>query len=358
MRRILVILPSWVGDVCMATPVLRYLAAQHPNCELVLFGRPMLAELVAGLPWVHSFLPGSMRGSAAISELRTIRRARCDALLVLPNSFRSALFGRFTAITERVGRARDGRSLLLTRALGTSTRVHSAVDDYADLAQWWVGAPLTDRRLELAVTDEDKSKARTLLGESATHEPLKEGPRSLILLNPGANRPDKRWSAGSFARAALEIQAVHRSAGIDSAHSVIAVTGNRSESSLCAQIAKECGAIDLCAQGISLGSLKAILTRTMLLITNDTGPRAMAAALETPTVALFGPTDCRFTPLDYPLERRLVAEPFLTADRIADDHKPLCAIDRISVGDVVAAARSLDARLAPSAPSPASRVLP
>ena len=94
-----------------------------------------------------------------------------------------------------------------------------------------------------------------------------------------------------------------------------------------------------------LGSLKAILQRTALLITNDTGPRHIAAALDTPTIALFGPTDCRWTPTDYPYEQRIISEPFLTEDRIADDHAMLCAIERISVGDVLHAAQTLDQSL-------------
>ncbi len=341
MKSILVILPSWVGDVCMATPAVRHIARHFPKARIVLFGRPMLEPLVAGLPFVHSFHGGSMRGRGALRELRAIRRERFDALVLLPNSFRSALFGRFCGISHRVGTCRDGRSMLLTRGFANTARVQSAVDAYADLAQWWTRSPLTDRHLELALTDADETNARALLRDdrSSSSTPC----RDLILLNPGANRIDKRWPAASFARAALELAAHARAAGTPRR---IAVTGNPSEATLCAEIAQACQAIDLVARGVSLGSLKGILNRTALLLTNDTGPRSMAAALNTPTISLFGPTDCRFTPLDYPLEQRLTAEPFLTHDCIADDHKELCAIDRISVGDVIAAARALESRLA------------
>lgn len=342
MKSILVILPSWVGDVCMATPSVRHIAQQFPNARIVLFGRPMLEPLIAGLPFVHSFLAGSMRGAPALRELRTIRRERFDAVVLLPNSFRSALFGRLCAISQRVGTARDGRAWLLTHPFATAQRVQSTVDSYADLAQWWTNSPLTDRHLELAVTAADDAQARALLGDDSTNS--SSHGRDLILLNPGANRNDKRWPAQSFARAALELSALARAAGTPRR---IAVTGNLSEATLCADIATRCQAIDLVARGISLGSLKGILQRTALLLTNDTGPRSIAAALNTPTIALFGPTDHRFTPLDYPFEQRLIAEPFLTEDCIADDHKELCAIDRISVGDVIAAARLLEDRLSP-----------
>jgi ADP-heptose:LPS heptosyltransferase len=67
----------------------------------------------------------------------------------------------------------------------------------------------------------------------------------------------------------------------------------------------------------------------------------MAAALRAPCLTLFGPTDHRWTPCDYPLERRVIAEPFLGADSLADDHAAHCAINRITIADVVHTARAL-----------------
>ena len=97
--------------------------------------------------------------------------------------------------------------------------------------------------------------------------------------------------------------------------------------------------IDLTQRGAGLGSLKAVIRRTALVITNDTGPRHIAAALGTPIVSLFGPTDHRWTSQKLPNEQIILAEPFLPEELIADHHPKLCAIDRITVEDVLAAAR-------------------
>ncbi|MHC5114978.1 MAG: glycosyltransferase family 9 protein, partial [Planctomycetota bacterium] len=78
-----------------------------------------------------------------------------------------------------------------------------------------------------------------------------------------------------------------------------------------------------------------------LLVTNDTGPRHLAAALGTPVVTLFGPTDHRWTTLADIRERRLLAEPFLPAELVADRHPKVCTIDRIEVEDVLAAAAGM-----------------
>ena len=335
-RNILVILPSWVGDACMATPVLRHLAQHRPGARIAVFGRANLRPLMDGLPWVNSFQAGAMRGAKAIGEVRRIRAERFDAVLLLPNSFRSAAFARLSGIAHRAGTDRDGRGWLLNHGFAQETSLQSAAAAYASLASWWTGSPLTDQHIELHVTEQDRSAAEILLPEL----PVKahEAHRDLILLNPGANREDKRWPADHFVQAARALS-LARPAG--DPPRPIAVNGGPSEAALCAEIAKKSGGIDLCARGVMLGSLKAILQRTALLVTNDTGPRHIAAALNTPTIALFGPTDCRWTPTDYPYEQRIISEPFLTEDRVADDHAALCTIDRISVGDVLHAAHTL-----------------
>ncbi len=338
-RRVLIILPSWVGDACMATPLLRHLAEQRPDSKFSAFGRPSLRPLMDGLPWITRFHAGSMRARAARREIQCIRREQFDAVLLLPNSFRSALFARLTGIRHRAGISRDARGWLLTHRLARRQSgshrgtPRSALDEYASLAEWWTGKPLTDRRVALRVTDSERAQASELLKGC-----LDSTRNDLILLNPGANRTDKRWSAANFARAA---HALSLSRPPGDPPRPIAVTGGPAEAQLCASVAAQCDGIDLCARGISIGSLKAVLERTALLVTNDTGPRHIAAALGTPTVALFGPTDCRWTPLDYPNERRVVANPFLPEESIADDHPALCSIDKICVEDVLHAAHAI-----------------
>ena len=324
----------------MATPVLRHLAQHRPNARIVVFGRANLRPLMNGLPWINSFHAGAMRGVNAIGEVRHIRAERFDAVLLLPNSFRSAAFARLTGIAHRAGTDRDGRGWLLTQRFAQEKSLQSAATAYASLASWWTGVPLVDQHIELRVTEQDRLAAQNLLVEMPADAIGATSPtRNLILLNPGANREDKRWPADQFVHAARALS-LARPAGDPPRQ--IAVNGGPSEAALCAEIAEKSGGIDLCARGVMLGSLKAILQRTSLLITNDTGPRHIAAALQTPTISLFGPTDCRWTPTDYPHERRLISEPFLTEDRVADDHSSLCAIDRISVGDVLHAAHTLD----------------
>ena len=183
-----------------------------------------------------------------------------------------------------------------------------------------------DESPQLFVTDAAAQAAENLL----------EGVnRPFALLNPGASKIAKRWPAGRFAQLADHL---HREVEFD-----VVMTGSPGESELLAEIAAAATVpiTNLAARGVTLSSLKAVAARASVMITNDTGPRHIAAALGTPLVTLFGPTDPRWTTLPDVSEHRVVAEPFLLEELVADDHPKACDIERIRVGDVLHAVQAL-----------------
>jgi ADP-heptose:LPS heptosyltransferase len=92
--------------------------------------------------------------------------------------------------------------------------------------------------------------------------------------------------------------------------------------------------------GITVGALKGIVRGARLMVTNDTGPRHIAAAFGVPLVSLFGPTDHRWTTIptrpEGP-EELLLADPTLPETELANDHPERCRIDRIGLEAVVRA---------------------
>ncbi len=331
LESLLVVCPSWVGDTVMATPVLRAVRTAQPGARIIGAMRPGLEELLAGSGWLDEIVAAETKTLAGPWRMaRRVRRiaGRPGAALVLPNSFRAALLGRLAGSRQTIGYDRNCRGPLLTHTLAWEPALGPvpAVDYYAKLAEWALGSQLADRRLKLAVTETQQAAATRLL------EGVK-GP--FVVLNPGANRPDKRWPPSRFAAVA---EALAKTYGLEAV-----LTGSTSERGIVeAVVSRADGPIhNLLSRGISLGSLKAVIQRADLLITNDTGPRHIAAALGTPIVTLFGPTDHRWTTIDYPRERILLAEPFLTSDLVADENPARCSIDRIAVGDVLRAADQL-----------------
>lgn len=324
--RIVIVCPSWVGDCVMATPVYRAVRQALPKVKTVAAVRKGLDEVLQGSPWFDEIIVSDMKG--LLGPLRLAKAIRGDgtgAVLLLPNSFRAGLGARLSRIPLRIGYQCDGRGWLLTHKLlpPTTKAPISAVNYYATLAAFAlnISADAFNHRIELGMTEAQHHKADEL---------LQDVQGDFILLNPGANRADKRWPAERFARVADTLASSHHGLSI-------VVNGSANEREVIDEVlaAAKTPLIDLSKRGGTLGSLKAVIARAKLVLTNDTGPRHIAAALGTPVMTLFGPTDHRWTTLQGAQERILLAEPFLPEQLIADRHAKACAIEKISVGDVV-----------------------
>lgn len=353
-QRILVVLPSWVGDAVMATPALRLLRECLRGAFIGALTRPGLQELLGPSDlfdeWHTDPRAGVMGPKRAAAK---VRPRRYQWAILLTGSFSSALTTRVAGIPRRFGYERDARGMLLTDTLTPPKRRDtppydksstdpgawapiSAVNYYADL----VGLALTEAGLkpgspgplELSLRREEELAAADLL-ESAG---IRDRER-LVVLNPGGNRDNKRWPADRFAALADHL-AEHYGC-------TILINGSPAEAELAQRVAdltrEQTPAYPLPQLGITLASLKGVLSRSKLLVTNDTGPRHIATALAVPSVTLFGPTDARWTTLKSRDAVEVLADPTLDQSEVANDHPERCAITKIGLGDVVKACAGL-----------------
>ena len=135
---LLVRLPNWVGDVCMALPALRALEAA--GFAPVLAGKGWAADLLAGHDWPLVKLPaGTRAGARALREAHTPRRG-----LLLTNSIGSALALRLAGVSA-LGHRNEGRAFLLGRALARVDGLHEVEVFWrlaAATAEWLGCVPL------------------------------------------------------------------------------------------------------------------------------------------------------------------------------------------------------------------------
>jgi len=308
-------IPSWVGDVVMATPALAAIRKRFSRSHLVHLMRPYVADVLTGTDFCNEqiFWPshptvspppsgnptsdrtrqGHTRGH--LDLIRRLRAQRFDLTVMLTNSFRSALVARLAGIRQRVGYARDGRGWLLTdrlhapRSAGKFLPV-PALDYYNELARS-VGCENISDQLLLGTTPEDEQAIDRRLGEPDRRRPL-------VVLNPGANFGSaKCWPAEKYAALADEMTTRYGAR-------VVASLGPKEQ-----EIARRLGAaarqplevfID---PPLGLGPLRALIRRCQLLVTNDTGPRHFAAAFGVPVVTVFGSSDPAWTDTRYAGER-------------------------------------------------------
>ena len=181
-RRVAALLPNWVGDAVMFTPTLRAIRARFPEAELVLFARPGPAAVLTPNPWTGRVVAAA---GGMLADARRLRRERPDLAVLGPNSFRSALTARLARAERRCGYDRDGRGFLLTDRLAPpresngSFAAISALDYYLALAGH-LGCDVSERRMELSVSDADAAAAEELLTAAGA-----DRSRPLVLLNPG-----------------------------------------------------------------------------------------------------------------------------------------------------------------------------
>ena len=361
--RLLVVLPSWLGDVVMATPALRLLRDRLRGSFIAGLVRPEMSAVLAGtdlLDELHADRKGGVMGPKHVAA--RLRPRRYDSALLLTNSFSSALAVRVAGIPRRIGYDRDARGLLLTHPIRAPERDGStllrrrwapvpAVRYYLDAACELLRCAGFDPPampddpaalpagivIELATTPDEERAADALLERAALAPSA-----PFALLNPGGNDRAKRWPADRFACLAEHLARAHDLA--------VLVNGSPSERDLAAEVCRGAGfrTASLPELGVGIGSLKAIVRRARLMVTNDTGPRHLAAAFGTPLVSLFGPTDHRWTtiptrplPNGEPSEAIILADPALPAGELANDHPDRCRIDRIGFETVRDAADRL-----------------
>ncbi len=276
-------MPTWVGDAVLATPLIEAIHDRHPHAVKDFLIKPSLRGLLDDAPWLGRVHEWSDAGG--FWPLRAeLASARYDWAILLPNSLRPALLTWLARARRRVGYARNGRSPLLTDRLPfPDTRGRTVpfrmVEFYGAIGAT-LGVEGCHRPLKLHVGEQVAARAARLF---ETHGVTGDTP--LIGVNPGAKYgSSKLWPARHFAEAADAL--IERTGGR------IVVLAGPGEDELAGDIrCRMTGdAVVLPSSDVDLGVLKGVLRRLDLLISNDTGPRHMAAAVGVPTVTIFGPT--------------------------------------------------------------------
>jgi heptosyltransferase II len=318
-EKILIVQPNWVGDAVMATPMLRAIRRLYPDAHISYLLRRYVMPIYAGMPWADQLITyrtgktKAKAGKGFFDLAARLRRGGFDLAILLPNSFKSALVCKMAGIDRIVGYERDGRGFLLSdKLLPVKERGKFVptpiVKYYLGLAHY-LGSQERDLGLELFITEHERREAQEIFSRCGLPADLERpGARSgspLILLNPGAQYGQaKCWLPEYFARLgdrfAQELGAT------------VMISAAPRERPIVEAIARQMAQppADLSAAGLGLGSLKEIVRRCDLVITNDTGPRHMAAAFGVPVVTLFGPTHPQWTETNFPRERKVAVKVF------------------------------------------------
>jgi heptosyltransferase II len=330
-EKILIRGPNWVGDAVLAIPAMKAVRESFPQAEITLLVRPWVAGLFTSAPFLDKLWseekPSSVADWARLT--RQIRRRKFDLALLLPNSFESALMTFLGGVPRRVGYATDGRRWMLTNSIAPSEVRRHQVHYYLDLVKI-LSASADLPSIHIQATSEERATARRLLRAEGVPD---DAP--FLVLNPGAAYgAAKRWHEDRFAGVASVLAKELRLR--------VALIGSEKERSIAGQIADRMTPRPAVLTGkTTLEALIGVLAEASLMITNDSGPMHIAAALGVPTVAVFGSTDDLVTgpygPRTRIVKHAVECSPCLLRE-CPIDHR---CMNGVSVEDVCSAARDL-----------------
>lgn len=271
-HKTLIVAPNWIGDAVMAIPFLRALARERPAGSIAVLARRGPGA-VLGATGAEVILRRGL-----LSDAATIRSRRFDEAWLLPNSFRSAVAPFLARVPERIGYATDGRGALLTTKPHPPRGIVHQLRDYDALLLRRGIAPDRDPP-RLSPPPAARARAEAALAAAGM-----AGAGRPIFLAPGAAFSwTKRWPPERFGRLAAILSA--------RGHAPAFVIGPGEETLAALAAAAAAPGTPVLGADLDPVELAALFLLARAVVANDSGPMHLAAAVGTPIVAIFGPTD-------------------------------------------------------------------
>ena len=288
--KILVRATNWVGDAIMGLPAVRAVRARFPEAHISVLALPYVADIYRGqgiadelIGYERSGRHSGIRGREKLAA--ELRAKKFDTAVLLQNAFDAAWIVWRAGIPERIGYNRDGRGLLLTKAIPVPRAGEIPAHEkfyYLELLKraGWIESVPDIARISLAVSDEQAGRAEDKLRSYGSQ------PGSVrIAVGAGASYGSaKCWPPERFAAAINQLARERRTE--------IILFGTASEAAVSGAIRSglEQAPLDLTGK-TEIADLPALLSRCTSFLGNDSGAMHVAAAVGLPVVAVFGPTD-------------------------------------------------------------------
>jgi heptosyltransferase-2 len=279
--KILIRATNWVGDAIMALPALHVVRSRFADAQITILARDYVAAIYKDQQICDNMMFLDEKGGM----VEALRAQKFDVALLLQNAFHAAWFAWRAGIPERIGYARDGRSLLLTKAVPVPMPGEIPQHEqyyYLELLRraGWLETLREESFIKLNVPEENRHRASEFL-HSAGARP----DRFRIAIGAGASYGSaKWWPPDRFAELANRLQG--------NMEADVILFGTPAEATVSSAIVAgmRLAPIDLTGK-TSIADLPALLSQCHLFIGNDSGAMHVAAAVGLPVVAVFGPTD-------------------------------------------------------------------
>jgi heptosyltransferase II len=284
-----VIKPCCLGDMLMATPVIRSISQQFPGADITVVTSRWSQPAIQTNPRISHLIiyPQSNPLAAAVQVAWYMRPFKFDLGISLDRSPAVPLALRLAGVPIRAGIASGSRGLGLTHRAYPKPDQHET-DLYLETVRAF-GIDGATQHPEYHVPDEALVGVHDLIPDGRNRNLVVIHPGGAV--NPGVAMLEKRWPATNFGELAQLLS--------QEANAIVAVVGTESDRGAVDTLKEfaRVPVVDLCGQ-LSLPELAALTKRASLFIGNDSGTTHLASAVGAPVVAIFGPTNPnRYRPL-------------------------------------------------------------
>lgn len=287
-ERILVRGTNWVGDSVITVPALKELRRIFPDSQICLLVKPWVSGLFTDADFIDEVIVYDREQKGVLKTILELRRRKFDLALLFQNAFEAAVLAYGSGAPIRVGYPTEHRGFLLTHPLRLTSEILKLhqVKYYLHIV-----SQLEEKLTGTSYVDFTNPDCYLPVGEQRRSQLLSKLPqlgidpsRPMIALNPGAtNSRAKRWPAERFGILADRL--------ISHGFEVVFIgAGNELEITMAAISRMQQRAAILTGK-TSLADSIAFLSLCQLLVSNDTGPAYLSAAMNIPTLTIFGPTD-------------------------------------------------------------------
>lgn len=304
-ERILAVKLADLGDLLAVTPALQALRAAHPSARIDLLVPPSSASLLEGAPFLdrivsyNKYLFDSLHGLlspgaviSALGLLLRLRRERYDALVLFHHfatrwgsiKFRALALAAGSPVRAGLDNGRGGFLTLhaLDRGFGTAHEV----DYWLAVAKLLGASTETAWRPFVPISEAHRAEALRLIDSTGNSHAMRSAP--LVAVHPGAGRYSlaRIWPTERFAQVARAL--------VDAYDAEVVVVGGPDEVELAFSLESQVdrpGSVRVLAGRASIHVTAAVLEQCDLFVGNDSGPMHLAAAVGTPVVAVFGPSN-------------------------------------------------------------------
>ena len=285
-KEVIINCPSWIGDAVMSLPAIKGMRENFPQAKITLLANSWVAGLYKNLSFIDDIIFYSPKGvdrglGGFIKAIGKIKKRKFELALLLQNAFRPALLTWLAAVPHRWGYATDGRGFLLTKAVPKDPQAQQGHQVYYYLRMLQkLGLKPAAPDIEIRLSPQQQERGRQLLISQGLD--LK---KAVVGIHPGASYGEaKRWLPERFARLADRL--------IGEEGLQVIFFGAQQEFPLVERIVSQMRYTPFILVGkTDLEELMSTISFCNIFIVNDSGPMHLAAALGTPLIAIFGPTD-------------------------------------------------------------------